>query len=1357
MSRQSVNSRNGTTVVIDGLQSFVSPEDDVLSILYGATVGAGIRPLGGGLYAVTPDNAGPDNLSINVAATDGLLDSLPSQIDVSVSPVTYIGLQIENPDVVLQIDSSVSLDVVGLLSDGTTEAINTGSVVYVSHDPNVAVITDSGQLIPVAEGFATIEVRAFGLTMATSVAIGVTANPKVDFYPTVYTTGVQTEKRKLIVREQVDETVFDRSTEGSFFVEDPSIGQIDSEGNFVGLQEGSTRVIFVYNGHTQVATFDVVNAIGSQAIIADDQALILESPEGIQLGIPENSLPSGTQVSVKEIDYTELPFEMPFGFDPKMALDVDLSGVAAENGLSLSVPTPAGLSPGDEAWLFTASQYTDSDGNVQEAWLLADRMLAGDDGRTRTTSPPHPTLVFGGPAIIMGAAFAPGVLFGISRALQGVQVTVESPFAGGLSKPYYTIVGLQSTNIVAHFLPVPPSQPVKVTYRATNRNGQSNEDVRLLEFTPGEEQEVIIDVAPPPAVTQNALDVTSLVVLPGTAPSLQVNYKSVEETENLRAIYKIGERTYTGPLQQSVEVDDGESYLLFDIPNEVTLASAEITFGYFPNPTADFMSRTATTKKFKVTPEPRYVFAALANPAEVEVIDARATITFGSQTIPNPLKDETVAHIPLAGIGAGARAIDTATTIDDGRVYVVSSDSVSVIDTLTFQQIDVVPGGLTSSIRLPVGASPFRITTFETSPGRGYAYITDRYRGNIYVVDIDPLSPTYNELMSTIAVPDSANGLTGIAIDHVTQRLFVAAPGGGLFRTQVAESGAIHIYDLFNPTFPRHEKVIKDIGIAPYDISTTTEPNSILVTDQLDDSQGLISIRFGSDAEGIRLDTGSLDGVFIERVDLRDLGLDPGKRGRQTFGVSNATGVVYIPEDAYFSKIGPHPAYALITGYNRNVVDDPKHDHNGSPLFIRNALGDTLIEPSFLTPNASTRTPGFSINAGSNIGLIRDPLGIYGDPELVAATRPTPLGFPDNLAVAGLNVYAAFRGSRGVFVMDASQMIRSVERGTITVNGVTNVEFDAALLNRIPVNDLNRDVDVRTTQFVQYVVQGGSVVGFVNPNNPEETFSLQSGQPDGPTATTRDVGTALVFASYPPLPPSDNVPSLAKPPLAVGPAAQPGQPTPPASMPAGVSAQTDVGGIALDPRTNPYNLRNNRCDCTEWKIKYEVASDVEGHSGALTESVSLTPYNVAGLTLSPTLVYDSERASSRPIIHVGMDDVDPSSGQRVMAARVEATRDGDSFVSPGFDPEEQGRINPFIGGENFFRVPESGGKVEAAVQLNLTDAPSGIYTLDIDQGVYANSGVGFVGSSVPTDMELPHVNSIESPFGAGWGLQGWKE
>ena len=107
-----------------------------------------------------------------------------------------------------------------------------------------------------------------------------------------------------------------------------------------------------------------------------------------------------------------------------------------------------------------------------------------------------------------------------------------------------------------------------------------------------------------------------------------------------------------------------------------------------------------------------------------------------------------------------------------------------------------------------------------------------------------------------------------------------------------------------------------------------------------------------------------------------------------------------------------------------------------------------------------------------------------------------------------------------------------------------------------------------------------------------------------------------------------------------------------------------------------------------------------------------------------------------------------------VVARASVIVDGVEIVAEGFDnPGEFG----LRGGENFFSIPSGGGPLDGALQIDLSDQPTGIYTKKLQVGLRGFTGTRFIGSSTIFGDQVLHVNSINSPFGSGWGIAGLQE
>src|SRR5262249_33659998 len=109
--------------------------------------------------------------------------------------------------------------------------------------------------------------------------------------------------------------------------------------------------------------------------------------------------------------------------------------------------------------------------------------------------------------------------------------------------------------------------------------------------------------------------------------------------------------------------------------------------------------------------------------------------------------------------------------------------------------------------------------------------------------------------------------------------------------------------------------------------------------------------------------------------------------------------------------------------------------------------------------------------AGSNIGIIKDPLSDH--PQLVAATRSIPVGFPYDLAVSGDGhyLYASYPGVSVQGAGAGAVFVYSIDAIDAAVNNPKN----APVLSRFGIDDLvdgrhvdllgnvlhNSDIDVR--------------------------------------------------------------------------------------------------------------------------------------------------------------------------------------------------------------------------------------------------------------------------------------------------------
>jgi RHS repeat-associated protein len=195
------------------------------------------------------------------------------------------------------------------------------------------------------------------------------------------------------------------------------------------------------------------------------------------------------------------------------------------------------------------------------------------------------------------------------------------------------------------------------------------------------------------------------------------------------------------------------------------------------------------------------------------------------------------------------------------------------------------------------------------------------------------------------------------------------------------------------------------------------------------------------------------------------------------------------------------------------------------------------------------------------------------------------------------------------------------------------------------------------------------------------------------------------------------------------------------------------------PENNP---RDKDDACNECEASANGTSQVLLHSGALMETHELVSYQSLGQTRGLTLTYDSLRADPRPIVHFGYDNLRPSDG--IVYATMQVQRGAFEFELPGFSPTCDNLsigcdlLAPF----NSHFWGETLGGLDVALQSDLRQQPSGRYDYKLSLGVgridYSDAADPRLGgASSVINGQLISVNSIQSPFGAGWGVNGLQQ
>ena len=164
-------------------------------------------------------------------------------------------------------------------------------------------------------------------------------------------------------------------------------------------------------------------------------------------------------------------------------------------------------------------------------------------------------------------------------------------------------------------------------------------------------------------------------------------------------------------------------------------------------------------------------------------------------------------------------------------------------------------------------------------------------------------------------------------------------------------------------------------------------------------------------------------------------------------------------------------------------------------------------------------------------------------------------------------------------------------------------------------------------------------------------------------------------------------------------------------------------------------------------------TEAEADAGWVAMRRPQVPYHAQGQDRGVILRYDSQRANPRPIVRVGYGSLVGFGDDARVAASLEMSYGNMTFGTPGNAERSEG-LRP---GEHFFRLDNSGGNIDIALQADLSMQPTGVYTYALSSGMQRFNGEQFTGTDTITTGETIVVNSQRSVFGAGWDLVGLQQ
>ncbi|MCB1968225.1 MAG: hypothetical protein KDI64_19875, partial [Candidatus Accumulibacter sp.] len=871
-------------------------------------------------------------------------------------------------------------------------------------------VVSGGRISAVGKGSGVLVAERGDLRAATSFTVGTPTETVaayvfgmgIDVYPGAVALVENGGRRQIVasLAGQIDLTPASSGTR--YFVGDDRVLSVSADGLITGKAAGNSTVTVINGGGEFVLSARVEAPVSGPAVLGSPGGIV-KGADGSVVAVAAGALAGSTQVSIAALTPAALPLAMPESMPMAGAFRLDVGDGKLATPVQLAIPT-SGLAAGTKVVFMRYAEIPTPEGKLLPVWLQEETGIVGDDGMARTSSPPYAGVAISG---VYVAGVASDVNFGQVRG------RTYATFPSGINDGGSSFATLSSLgggaaigaafSLTSGFIMTALFGSRELQIISVPAQGLPQRTTLGVEIDPGKVSDYSIQVVNPYSPSTS----------PASEPFIseaRLVFRPAGSGDVAPFVEIKGDRfTYDNPPAPASAKDGSvitDLFVIFVTPDGRT---HEVHPDASSTPTEVIVRvpqsvAIGTAKVYVRRPQVlsnngawNQLVGKESNRVQLSY-DARYVFggLSGSQLLViDSQTRELAARIPIGGTFPAPRSV--AISADNTRAYAALryGSSVAVVDTVALQQVDAdadLANGV-SNIELLPGARPFWIAAGK---GGKKAYVSDEVAGRIYVLDIDPSSGSYNKLVRTLDVAPAPSGLRGMAINANGTRLFVAAPEKALFGGSGSGDGRVFVIDVDEGSATYGEVLeVLAAGGEPYGVSATNDASVMLYTNRLSDSKGVVIVKG---------DVGS----YTQTAVAMNLG-----SFTDYFDVNNAIAVV-------LSKDGD---YAFVSGFNVFIQDNPSHDPNYDPFHP----------------------------AGGNVGIIRDPLGAA--PMLVAATRPVPMSWPDNLVLSpdGDTLYAAYRGQRVVMGFDVQAMI----------DAVNNPAF-AAQLDRKPIDDLDPSINVRS-------------------------------------------------------------------------------------------------------------------------------------------------------------------------------------------------------------------------------------------------------------------------------------------------------
>ncbi|WP_253262202.1 Ig-like domain-containing protein [Ramlibacter montanisoli] len=1056
------------------------PEGDRLSLRITGTSQGSAQIVGDGRTVLFTPSAGFTGTgTVTVVADDGYSASTPTTLSFTVSDSPLLAIDFDRRDFKLRPGDQYAVRLIGTFADEADVALPADYLSFSSFDPAVAAVNARGSITALSEGSGGLLVTRGAISAAAAIGVGTprtaaqvyTYYSGIDAYPDslAMTAGAQ---RQMVVQWGTNDV--SRAADGvRYVVGNSALLSITADGQLTALAEGTTTVTAIFESGEQVIPVTVLRPLTGPAVVGS-AAVIVEGDGGQSVAFGAGQLSGPATVSVTTLAEADLEVVVPTVMDFAGAFRLDIQGATVNGPIQIAAPV-AGAVAGETVYFLRQIESSLVDGTPQKYWAVLDTGIVGADGVARSTSPPWPGLSSNGNILIARAnqplrtvtldldawmaasqillvGAATGTLAGV--AIAGTlatavlvfpmiyQATLVRLYASYAEQTLTTVVPIdvgQTSTRLRVSVELPPSLPsldptlTGASFVAATASVTITGSDFLDVIDPSAGARVVFrqggrDIV----VTASAVSATSVTVTVPATVVLGLADIFIERGEKVVAMVggSLGSNTTWVRSRNSVRVDNPGGY------------------GF----TGRFDGVSVIDVQFK------------GQPGTEQVIQNIAIVTPDPAAPPSPPNPPT-PPIPRQVTG-------TLVTSDLSRAFaIVRQDrgrglhaAVAVIDGVALRLSDADPTtSAVDMIELPFMYGPPdptdpsglanepMLSAMALDPNGRYLYVGGG--GAIYVIDIDPGSPTLHQRVQTIAAPTLTGKFNDMAVNAGGTRLYVTAPATELYGPtrelswMTGTSGThrtagkvlvINVDEADRPvptaTNPtplnarKWRQVIAELdgGVEPFGIKATSDPNRMMFTSRLrkivdrapDDNTiyGLSTIQVTS------------DDPLAYAADLKaiDLTVSPNPSFHYQLSIKNPADVVVLPD----------LSYAFVSDWY-------------VPLSVGPTGGASMIEYEE------------KHETGAKIAIVKDPFGP--SPKIVGATTPIPFGFANELELSSDNkkLYAVYKGTGDIVVFDIENLLQRSRVVPLVPNTATT---DASgrrveMLQRFPIDNLPQEQD----------------------------------------------------------------------------------------------------------------------------------------------------------------------------------------------------------------------------------------------------------------------------------------------------------